>query len=125
VDLKERAQNLLNQLLSAVAEIKPLNDLSDVTINQCSEILQLASAKVVLLIQSTCADLASPEKKELAMTIISDFYDQVFMVVEIPFIPKILQPIFQKLIKQILLLVVDGAINGLVTTFRNTGIICK
>jgi len=59
------------------------------------------------------------------MTIISDFYDQVFMVVEIPFIPKILQPIFQKLIKQILLLVVDGAINGLVTTFRNTGIICK
>lgn len=122
MDLKERTQNLLNQLLSAVAIIKPLNDLKILSLDQVSEILQLASAKTILLIQNTCADLTGADKKQLAMNIISEFYDKVFTVVEIPFVPKILQPIFQKFIKQLLLLVVSGAIDGLVTTFRNTGI---
>ena len=36
--------------------------------------------------------------------------------------PKLLQPIIQKYVKQILMLLVSATIDALVTTFRNSGI---
>lgn len=56
------------------------------------------------------------------MTMISNFYDQVFTVVNFPFVPKLLQPIIQKYVKQLLMLLVSASIDALVTTFRNAGI---
>ena len=73
-------------------------------------------------IENNSPTLKGADKKTLAMTMISNFYDQVFTVVNFPFVPKLLQPIIQKYVKQILMLLVSASIDALVTTFRNAGI---
>jgi hypothetical protein len=56
------------------------------------------------------------------MGMISKFYDQTFTIINFPFVPQVLQPIIQKYVKQILMLLVSATIDALVTTFRNSGI---
>jgi hypothetical protein len=120
---------MVNQILS-------VNDLGDLVIKakqvldaakavampQAWKILQLATADVIQSIENNSPTLKGADKKTLAMTMISNFYDQVFTVVNFPFVPKVLQPIIQKYVKQILMLLVSASIDALVTTFRNAGI---
>jgi hypothetical protein len=42
--------------------------------------------------------------------------------VNFPFVPKLLQPIIQKYVKQLLMLLVSSSIDAFVITFRNNGI---
>jgi len=55
------------------------------------------------------------------MTMISNFYDQVFTIINFPFVPKFLQPIIQKSVKSLLMILVSATIDSLVTIFRNNG----
>lgn len=120
---------MTNQILS----VNDLGDLvikaKDIIINaksiampQAWKILQLATAEIIQNIENNSPTLKGADKKTLAMTMLSNFYDQVFVIIDFPFVPKLLQPIIQKYVKQLLMLLVSATIDALVTTFRNSGI---
>jgi hypothetical protein len=119
-----QTQNLsVNDLGDLVSKAKQILDAAKaVAMPQAWKILQLATADVIQSIENNSPTLKGADKKTLAMTMISNFYDQVFTVVNFPFVPKLLQPIIQKYVKQILMLLVSASIDALVTTFRNAGI---
>ena len=96
-----------------------LKQARSVAVPQAWNVLQLA---IIQNIEANRADLKGADKKVLAMSVISDFYDQVFVIVNFPFVPKPLQPIIQKYVKQILMILVGATIDAMVTTFRQAGI---
>lgn len=100
-----------------------LNDIKSVSLAQAWKILDDRVTDVVLFLQTFATDLSKPEKKDQAMLIISDFYDQIFKIVEFPFVPKILQPVIQKFVKQLLFILISSAIDSAVTTLKKTGVI--
>jgi hypothetical protein len=112
--------NNLGSLVSKAKEI--LNNATAVAMPQAWNILQLATAEVIQSIENNSPSLKGADKKTLAMTMISNFYDQVFTIVNFPFVPQLLQPIIQKYVKQILMLLISATIDALVTTFRNSGL---
>lgn len=112
--------NDLGNLVSKAQEI--LNSAKAVAMPQAWNILQLATAEVIQNIENNSPTLKGADKKTLAMTMISNFYDQVFTIVNFPFVPQLLQPIIQKYVKQILMLLISATIDALVTTFRNSGL---
>jgi hypothetical protein len=50
------------------------------------------------------------------------FYDKVFLVVTVPYVPVVLQPIISKYTKALLMLLVSSAIDSMVEIFRKSGI---
>jgi hypothetical protein len=112
--------NNLGNLVIKAKEI--LKSAKAVAMPQAWNILQLATAEVIQSIEDNSPSLKGADKKTLAMTMISNFYDQVFIIINFPFVPQVLQPIIQKYVKQILMLLVSATIDALVTTFRNSGV---
>ena len=121
---KVQAQDVLNvEINKLIDQAKAsLNDIKVVAVAQAWKILQLAVASVIQTIESTSSDLAGKDKKEIAMTLISKFYDSVFIVVDIPFVPSWAEPIIRRYIKTFLMILVSATIDAMVTTFRNTGV---
>jgi hypothetical protein len=99
-----------------------LQSVKEVAMPQAWNILQLATVDIIQSIENNNPTLKGSDKKTLAMTMISNFYDQVFTLVNFPFVPKLLQPIIQKYVKQLLMLLVSSSIDAFVITFRNNGI---
>ena len=99
-----------------------LQSVKEVAMPQAWNILQLATVDIIQSIENNSPTLKGADKKTLAMTMISNFYDQVFTLVNFPFVPKLLQPIIQKYVKQLLMLLVSSSIDAFVITFRNNGI---
>ena len=79
-------------------------------------------AAIIQIIEEIGADLSSPEKKLLAMDCVSKFYDSVFLVIDVPFVPNMVEPIIHKHVKSILMILVSSTIDAMVTTFRNAGV---
>jgi len=117
-------QNLpVNDLGNLVVKAKEmLKNAKAVAMPQAWKVLQLATAEVIQIIEDNNPSLKGVDKKTLAMGMIFKFYDQVFTIINFPFVPQVLQPIIQKYVKQILMLLVSATIDALVTTFRNSGI---
>jgi hypothetical protein len=117
-------QNLsVNDLGNLVVKAKEiLKNAKAVAMPQAWNILQLATAEVIQTVEENNPSLKGVDKKTLAMGMISKFYDQVFTIINFPFVPQVLQPIIQKYVKQILMLLVSATIDALVTTFRNSGV---
>jgi hypothetical protein len=102
-----------------------LQTLKRLAINEAWGILQLVIASVVQIIESVGKDLSSPEKKQLALDIISNFYDNAFKVVDLPFVPGFIEPIIHRYVKAIIMIMVGSAIDATVTIFRQTGIFLR
>lgn len=102
-----------------------LNEVKTVALAEAWKILQLAVASVIQIIEAFGNDLSGPDKKALAMDILSKFYDSVFIVVDIPIIPNVFEPLIHRYVKAILMILVSSTIDALVTTFRNTGVFIK
>jgi hypothetical protein len=119
-----QTQNLsVNDLGNLVVKAKEIiRNAKSVAMPQAWNVLQLATAEVIQNIEDNNPSLKGVDKKTLAMTIISKFYDQVFTIINFPFVPQLLQPIIQRYVKQILMLLVSATIDALVTTFRNSGV---
>lgn len=119
-----QVQNLsVNNIQIIVDQAKKiLQTVKEVAVPQAWNILQLATVDIIQSIENNSPTLKGADKKTLAMTMISNFYDQVFTIVNFPFVPKMLQPIIQRYVKQLLMLLVSASIDALVTTFRNNGI---
>ena len=113
----------VNDLGNLVVKAKEMiRNAKAVAMPQAWNVLQLATAEVIQNIEDNNPSLKGVDKKTLAMTIISKFYDQVFTIINFPFVPQLLQPIIQRYVKQILMLLVSATIDALVTTFRNSGV---
>ncbi len=97
-------------------------DVKRVAVKEAWKILQLTTAAVIQIIESIGNDLSGPDKKQLAMDLISKFYDSVFVVVDIPVVPNVLEPIIHKYVKAFLMILVSATIDSMVTIFRNTGV---
>lgn len=89
------------------------------------KLLQLTTASVVQIIEAIGNDLNGPDKKVLAMDLLNSFYDKVFLIVDIPFVPNMVEPIIHRYIKNILMIMVSATIDATVTIFRNTGVFIK
>lgn len=120
MQIQNLSVNNINTLVEKAKEI--LKNVKKVAMPQAWKVLQLATVDVIQTIESNNPTLKGADKKTLAMAMISNFYDQVFTVVNFPFVPNLLQPIIQKYVKQLLMLLISSSIDALVTTFRDNGI---
>lgn len=114
--IQAEVEKLISQAKTALSEVKT------VAISQAWKILQLAVASVIQIIENMATDLEGKDKKEIAMNLLSKFYDSVFVVVDVPFVPNLLEPIIHKYVKSFLMILVSSTIDAMVTTFRNTGV---
>lgn len=114
--LNPELENLINESKTALNEVKR------VAIAQAWKILQLAVARTIQAIENAANGLTGKDKKAAAMELLSKFYDSVFIVVDIPFVPAIVEPIIHRYVKSFLMILVSSTIDAMVTTFRQTGI---
>lgn len=114
--VKAEVEKLINSTKQSLAEVKTI------AVAEAWKVLQLATASIIQIIEAIGNDLTSPDKKALAMDLLNRFYDSVFVVVDIPVVPNILEPIIHKYVKAFLMVLLSSSIDALVTTFRNTGV---
>ena len=99
-----------------------LNEVKVVALSQAWKLLQLAVVQTIQHIEIINPLLAGKDKKTIAMDCLSTFYDRVFIVVDVPLIPNILEPIIHRYVKTFLMILVGSTIDAMVTTFRQVGV---
>jgi hypothetical protein len=114
--LKPELEKLISQAKSS------LNEVQRIALAQAWKILQLAIVATIKIIEDNSPELNGKDKKTIAMETLSKFYDSVFIVVDVPFVPNVIEPIIHKYIKTFLMVLVGSSIDAMVTTFRNLGI---
>lgn len=114
--LKPELENLISQTKES------LKDNKRVSLSQAWKILQLVVANVVQSIEIKCISLIGQDKKELALDFINKFYDAVFVIIDVPFVPNALESIIHRYIKKILMIMVSSSIDATVTIFKNVGV---
>ncbi len=102
-----------------------LQSLKSVALSEVWKALQLVIASTVQVIEAIAKDLEGPEKKQIAVDYINAFYDKVFLVIDIPLVPGLIEPIIHSYIKKILMIMVSSSIDATVTIFRETGVFLK
>ena len=119
-----KSQELIAQEVKKLIETvkTSLSDMKRIALSEAWKILQLAISSVIQIIEGIGKDLSSPDKKKLAMDLLSEFYDKVFLVVDVPVVPNFLEPVIHKHVKAFLMLLVSSTIDSMVTVFRNTGV---
>lgn len=117
---------IIDEVDRVIAESKlSIENAKKVALNEAWKVLQIAVAYVVQILENLATDLSGLEKKAFAMELLNKFYDAVFVVVDIPFVPNVLEPIIHKQVKNILMLMVSASIDATVTIFRKTGVFLK
>jgi FMN-dependent NADH-azoreductase len=116
VDQAEKVHQQLKENLQSVKRV---------ALNETWKSLQLVTASTVQIIETVAKDLEGKAKKDIAIEYINNFYDKAFLVVDIPFVPSLVEPIIHKYIKKILMIMVSASIDATVTIFRETGIFLK
>jgi hypothetical protein len=117
---------VLNEVEKLHQELKlKLQTAKRVALSEAWKILQLVTASTVRVIETIASNLEGTEKKLIAIEYINSFYDKVFFVVDIPFVPNFVEPIIHKYVKSILMIMVGASIDATVTIFRETGIFLK
>lgn len=122
-DVKNQVQIIVDHLTQQSRN--SLQNVKRVAIAEAWKILQLTTASTIQAIEKVGSDLSGPDKKTIALNIISNFYDKVFLVVDVPLVPNILEPIIHKNVKAFLMMLVGVTIDALVTTFKETGVFLK
>ena len=117
--IRQEVEKLIQSVQNSLQEVKR------VAVSEAWKILQLATASIIQIIEKLGHDISSPDKKALAMELLNKFYDSVFLVVDIPVVPNLLEPIIHKYVKAFLMVLLGATIDALVTTFRNTGVFLK
>lgn len=118
------SQELIRQEIHKIIDsVKDsFKDVKSIAVAEAWKILQLLVATVIRVIEKFGDDLAGSEKKKIAMNLIGEFYDTVFNVIDLPFIPSAIETMLHSYVKKILMLLVDSAIDALVATFRDVGV---
>lgn len=122
-NIAEITDQLKNGLDKLVEESKSsMKDVQRVAAAQAWKILQLAVAISIQIIENIATNLSGPEKKAIALTALSEFYDKVFSIVDVPMIPNVIEPMVHKYVKAFLMTLVAASIDAMVTTFREIGV---
>lgn len=116
IELSSSLESLINNVKSS------LSNNNSIAISKAWGILQLAIAQTIQVIENSNPSLKGSTKKEIALSMISMFYDKVFLVVTIPYIPAVAQPIISRYTKALLMLLVSSAIDSMVEIFRKSGV---
>lgn len=118
------SQQLLNQEIEKLASQtkESIQNVQKIALSEAWKILQLTTAIVVQRIEIISAGLAGKNKKAMALNSLSGFYDSVFVVIDIPFVPNVLEPMIHRYIKNILMIMVGSSIDATVTIFKNVGV---
>lgn len=117
---------VLEQAEKVHQELKlKLQNLKSIALSEAWKTLQLVTASVVQIIEAIADNLSGSEKKQIAIDYINSFYDKVFLVIDIPLVPSLVEPIIHKYIKSILMILVASSIDAMVTIFRQTGVFLK
>ena len=114
--IKQEIANLIEESKKSLSEVKTF------ALAEVWKILQLLTAAVIQLIENLGNDLSSPEKKKLAMELIGKFYDEIFQYIDVPWIPTPIETILHGYLKSVIMMLVDSAIDAMVTTFRQVGV---
>ena len=104
---------------------KLLPEVQKIAVDEAWKLLQLITATIIQIIESIGKDLSGPEKKKMALDLISRFYDSTFIIVDVPYLPNVLESYLHKYVKQFLIMLVGSTIDSMVTIFRNTGVFLK
>jgi ABC-type lipopolysaccharide export system ATPase subunit len=115
----EQAEKIHQELKQSLQKVK------SVALSEVWKILQLVTANVIQIIETVANNLSGSEKKAIAIEYINSFYDKVFLVIDIPLVPSLIEPIIHRYIKQILMILVSSSIDAMVTIFRQTGVFLK
>lgn len=115
-DIKPEIDKLVEQAKLSLKTVEK------VAIDQAWKILQLAVVATIQVIENKAINLPGADKKVIAMDMLSKFYDSVFLVINIPFVPNFVEPIIHKYVKVFLMALVSSTIDAMVTAFRNTGV---
>lgn len=126
-EMKLQNQELIKKEVEKliVATKERVQAVKRIAVDEAWKILQLALASIIQIIEAIGNDLAGVEKKALAMQLINKFYDSVFIIVDIPMVPPVLESFIHKYVKAFLMILAGASIDALVTTFRNTGVFLK
>lgn len=117
---------VINQAEKTTLELQlKLQNLKRIALSEAWKSLQLVIASVVQIIETVATDLSGENKKAIAIEYINSFYDKVFIIIDIPFVPNLIEPIIHRYIKMILMVMVSSSIDATVTIFRQTGIFLK
>ena len=120
MSVKELVQVKVDLLVNQVK--LSLKDLKTVAISEAWKILQLAVVEIIQQIEQSGSELKGKDKKALAMELLSKFYDSVFMIIDIPFVPNLIEPIIHRHVKSLLMILLGSTIDAMVTAFRQMGI---
>lgn len=104
---------------------KSIKDIKRVSIDSAWKLIQLASANLIQNVELTHGNLPGLDKKQLVLRYLDTFYDSVFSIVDVPFVPQLVEPILHKYIKKILMMMASSSIDATVTIFRSTGVFKK
>ncbi len=125
--MNEQSLKIIDSLQQELAKFateskESLKVVKTVAATQAWKILQLAIAITIQFIENIATDLSGPDKKKIAMQALSEFYDKVFTVVKVPFLPSLLEPLMHKYVKAFLMALVGASIDAMVTTFKQVGV---
>lgn len=129
--MKIIVDNLIIELIKKESEdiiIKSkesLTTIKTVTIDEAWKLIQLAIASVVQIIEKIAINLEGKDKKLIALEFINTFYDRVFTIIDIPFVPSFVEPIIHRYVKLLLISMASASIDATVTIFKNTGVFLK
>lgn len=104
---------------------KSLQNLKSVALSEAWKTLQLITASTIQITEAIANNLSGQEKKQIAIEYINSFYDKVFLVIDIPLVPNLVEPIIHRYVKSILMIMVSSSIDAMVTIFRQTGVFLK
>jgi hypothetical protein len=123
IQFQSQVENLKADLENLIQENqKILGEVKTVAIAQAWKILQLAIAKIIQNIENKSKTLAGKDKKEIAMILLSQFYDSVFIAIDIPLVPAVAESIIHRYTKSFLMILVSSSIDAMVATFREIGV---
>lgn len=114
--LKEELNNLISVTKTSLVDIKTF------ALAEVWKILQLFTVAVIRLIENFGNELSGPEKKEVALEAIGKFYDAIFTYIDLPWIPAPIEAVLHGYLKNVIMMLVDSAIDAMVTTFRQVGV---
>jgi hypothetical protein len=116
IELSKTLETLVNNVKNT------LGGSNKITVSVAWGFLQLAVAQVIQSIEDSNPSLKGSSKKEIALVVIGNFYDKVFPLVTVPYLPIFIQPIIQKYTKTLLMLLIGTTIDSMVEIFRQNGV---
>lgn len=117
--INNELQNVLGKIKNSVEDVKRF------ALGEAWKLLQIVVASVIQVIEKLGDDLEGPEKKAIAMDVINGFYDSVFVIIDIPYLPNLVESMIHRYIKTILMILVSSTIDSMVSVFKSTGVFLK